>query len=66
MMRTETSRSRHPWWLAEEEPCEFCGHSHPATLEVRCHLCDRRGCVECIVFIGNGLVAWCCDCRKGR
>jgi hypothetical protein len=51
-----------PWWLHEEQSCDYCLQRHAVGLELRCRECDEIVCGDCAVVVVETRVTVCPAC----
>jgi hypothetical protein len=50
-MKNAPTVDTQPWWLHDEQSCDYCLQRHAVGLELRCRTCDEIVCADCAVVV---------------
>ena len=65
-MKNASELDPQPWWLHEEQSCDYCLQRHAVGAELRCKECDEIVCSDCAVVVVETRVTVCPACAPRR
>ena len=65
-MKNAPALDPQPWWLHEEQSCDYCLQRHAVGVELRCRECDEIVCGDCAIVIVETRVTVCPACAPRR